>query len=69
MEQQKSFAKTTYKELNDKIEHVSYLMNCFMVKFSVFVVTLSAIIMTEINYFVHGLGDDAFILPVTEMLV
>lgn len=67
VERKGSFAKTAYTELNEKVERVSYLMNFFLVKLTVFVVFLSAIILTEINYFVYGLDDEAFILPFTEM--
>lgn len=65
--EQNSIAKTIYTEVNEKIERTTVNINFCLLKVSTTVSNVGSIITTEVNYFVHNMGDDSFELTLPQM--
>lgn len=58
-----------YAELNEKIEFMTGLMYFAVVKLTPVGVMLPALVITIFNYYVNGLGNESFFLPIMVMYV
>lgn len=52
----------SYEKLNERIERMSEIVHCFIIKLNFWGAILTSFILSAINYYVSDLGDDSFIL-------
>lgn len=55
--------RTTFDELNKKIEYTSELIHFALLKFTIAGIEMPTLLVTIINYFVYDLKDDSYLLP------